>query len=80
MVGTTALALLAGGGVPAATGNVEQYDGVSWTEVANLSTARYGLGGGGTQQSAFMAGGYISANSNVTEEWTMAQNVKVITD
>ena len=79
---TSALAF--GGETPGAFGvaNNESYDGTSWTEVADLATARQGLGGAGTITAALGMGGTISpgGHSNVTEEWTVGQNVKTITD
>ena len=47
----------------------EQYDGSSWTEVADLNTGRTGTGGGGTKASMITcAGQNLSAVTNV-EEW-----------
>ena len=64
-----------------ATANVEQWDGTAWAEVANVSTARFngGVGSAPSASSAFFAGGTPPA-SNSTEEWTLAQNIKTITD
>ena len=63
------------------TANVEQWDGTAWAEVANVSTARQngGVGSAPSASSAFFAGGTPPA-TNATEEWTLAQNVKTITD
>ena len=59
----------------------EQYDGSSWTEVADLATARdFENAGCGTQTLALAAGGNVPPSTNATEEWTRGQNVKVITD
>ena len=65
------------------TVNTEEWDGAAWTEVANLATARQGIGSSGaTAQLGVAAGGNpASANStDATEEWTQAQNIKVIAD
>jgi hypothetical protein len=49
------------------------YDGTAWTTVASLGTARYALGGAGTQTAGLAFGGYTgTANSAATEEWTGA--------
>ena len=51
---------------------VEQYDGTSWTELADLSVSRYGPGSTsnapGTEMLCF--GGYQPDFKNNTEEWT----------
>jgi len=72
-------ALAFGGRLPAGAAVTEQYDGSSWTEVADLSTARGDGGGAGTQTLALAVSGQPPATTAV-EEWTIAQNVKVITD
>ena len=56
----------------------EEFDGSSWTEVADLSVARYSVAGTGTQSDSLCIGG--TGDTNATEEWTKAQNVKTITD
>ena len=62
----------AGGRTPSKTANTEHYDGTSWTEVNDLSTARSdSYAGGGTATSTLLAGGETStAYTNVTEEFT----------
>ena len=62
----------------------EFWNGTSWTEVNNLSTARYGGSSsksGGTSGSAHAAGGYTgTAYTGVTEEWTAADfEIKTLT-
>ena len=75
-------ALVFGGeGHPPGTDDAEteQWDGTAWTEVADLSTARAGGSGFGTTTNAVWGGGgppFVAT----TEEWTIAQNVKVIAD
>ena len=56
----------------------ESWDGVSWTELNDLNTARHSLGEDGTNLLALAVGGGTS--DTTVEEWTIAQNVKVITD
>ena len=62
-------ALICGSGPPN-TGNTEKYDGTSWSTQPSMSTARYDSGGGGSGDSGFIAGGFTTANTAVTEEWT----------
>jgi len=51
------------------TVNTEQYDGSSWTEITNLSTARNHAGGAGSSTSAWVAGS--NPNSALTEEFNI---------
>jgi hypothetical protein len=44
--------------------NTESWDGTSWTEVADLSTARNGVGSSGTTLSALAFGGEDPALPN----------------
>ena len=54
---------------PRYVGLTEQYDGSSWTEVADLNTGRaYGTGGG-TSTSAIAAGGYTGTINSNAETW-----------
>ena len=41
--GTQTAGLVAGGETSTSVNNVEQYDGTSWTEIAEINTTRYGL-------------------------------------
>ena len=70
----TSTAALAIGAWPAA--NVEEWNGVSWVEVADISTARYGLGGTGTTSLAlaFAGGPSPGASAIATEEWSGTSN------
>ena len=70
--GTSTAGIATGGEVPAVTAKTESWDGSSWTEVADLGTAR------GFLQSAVQApsaqgvvfGGYVGPPvENATEEW-----------
>ena len=61
----------------------EEYDGSSWTEVADLSTGRKS-GGSGTSNASgnitnFFAGGIVgTTQQNITEEWTVPFATKTI--
>ena len=60
--------------------NTETWDGTSWTERADLSTARYALTGCGTSgASALASGGNTPPDSSATEEWTANLANKTIT-
>ena len=83
--GTQTAALACAGYTPEASPDFplsnESYDGSSWTEVADLATAR--SGGGLTFNSVtatICAGGTTGSYQTITEEWTVPQNVEVITD
>tara|TARA_R100000664_G_C2720411_1_gene114082 strand:- start:10 stop:999 length:990 start_codon:yes stop_codon:yes gene_type:complete len=70
-VGTQTAAICIGGNTPPETGNTEQYDGSSWTEVNNLNTARRITQGMGTVYTAALAvGGYYPPGySTFVESW-----------
>jgi len=56
------------------------YNGTSWSEVAELTTARLGSSGNGTGAAGFVAGGEISTGSVAsTEEWTVPEANSTIT-
>ena len=59
------------GPTTAGTTACEQYNGSSWTEVAENNTARSALSGGGTQTANFIAGGRGAPNTGLgnTEIW-----------
>ena len=57
----------------------ECWDGSSWTEVADQSLSKQGRAGLGTGTLGLICGGNPGEVVS-TEEWTIAQNVKVITD
>ena len=79
--GTSTAALAIGGDSGSIVAIAEEFDGVGWTEVADLSTAREDLGGAGTTNTSAVAfAGDTPGVTTATEEWTKAQNVKVITD
>jgi hypothetical protein len=73
--GIQTAALAAGGNIAnpgtAATANTESYNGTSWTEVNDLNTARYYLGGAGTQTAAIATAGSTPPNvaKSENESW-----------
>ena len=59
-------------GSPARVGDSFQYNGVAWSEIAELNTARDQAAGLGTQNSGLVAGGYSAsptATVGVCENW-----------
>ena len=76
-------AMLFGGNAPPTTEltNTELYDGTSWTNSTTMSTARRGLGGAGSTNSAALAfAGYTGSDTAVTENFEGAGiSVKTIT-
>ena len=79
--GTVHTAALASAGYNGSThvNNVEQYDGTSWTELNDLSSGRSSVRSAGSSSNCIANGGYISAYSNLTEEWTSSLGNKTIT-
>jgi len=79
-----ASAALAFGGSPG-SGSVavtEEYDGTTWTEVADLTIAMYGMAGFGTQTAAVSAGGVTGTGPTPTgvdtwdgTSWTVATGI-----
>ena len=61
--------------IPSATyyAITESWNGTSWTEVADLATARYNGTSAGSSTSAWLAGGFPGSNPQpaITEEWTV---------
>ena len=55
-----------------AIGNSEVYDGSSWTETADLTTARRNPGSFGTSTASFACGGYSTAVVAIVESWNGA--------
>ena len=79
MSGYSGSALFFGGAGPStplqSLATTEEWDGSSWTEVADLSTGRKFLSGTGSSVLALGAGGYTPGSPlsvNSTEEWTSA--------
>ena len=62
--GTQTAALATGGSPFVAV--CEEYNGASWATVNSLNTARQQAGGGGSQTTAFVAGGQTPPNTKVT--------------
>jgi len=69
-VGVNAENLLAVSGEgPPNVANVEQWNGSSWTEIADVNSARRGVRGFGTYTSGVIAGGFNPPYSNAVESW-----------
>ena len=63
--------------------NTELFNGTSWTELADLATARYGIGGqGATAKAAVAFGGNTAASDPAgvvtTEEWTVPEELQTL--
>ena len=71
--GTVSAAWIASGYAPSVPGvspNHEQYDGTTWTELANLDNGRNGAGGAGITTAALVMGGWKDPGfDNSTESW-----------
>ena len=79
-IGDSSQALKFGGGNPR-IGNTEDWNGASWTEVADLSTARAQMGKAGSFTAGLAFGGETPPVSTATEEWSSSSNtIKVLTD
>ena len=87
-IGTTTAALVAGGFKGPASGDkateTEEYDGSSWTESGDLSTARGSAAGFGIQTAAVLCGGQLppTNESKSTEEyngstWTDGEDLPI---
>jgi len=80
--GTNTAALAFGGNSPGPTTQdlTEEWNGASWAEVGDLSTARQQLSGAGTSTAALAFGGTPPV-TGATEEWNVPSNVvKTLTD
>jgi len=84
--GTTTAGLMFGifdNGPGVGVANNLSWDGTSFTEVADLGTARNAGGGPtaslGTTSSAILAGGYSTTYVANTEEWTVPESNSTIT-
>ena len=83
--GTATSGIISGGNSPgtARMANTEFWNGSSWTEINDLSVARYGVSGqGGTSGAGLAYGGNnpSDAVTNVTEEFTAADfQIKSVT-
>ncbi len=79
----TQTAALAFGGASPARALTEDWNGASWSEVADLNTARDLLAGAGAAYSSFSFWWIIlmDQTQDVTEEWSGSSNtIKVLTD
>ena len=78
--GVTTLALGFGGEDPGArVASTELWNGTSWTEINNLSTARTNVQGSGSAIGALATGGNTGSVSALTEEFTASLANKTIT-
>ncbi|MDB4614317.1 hypothetical protein OAH18_01375 [bacterium] len=79
--GITTQAMCMGGDGPST--KTEAFDGTSWSEVSDLATGRYDANTGGSTgspTSTIIYGGYSTAYTNITEEWTAADfEIKTLT-
>jgi len=78
--GTTAAAIFCAGGTPPPSALTEDWDGTSWTEVADLPAGyRFSQGAGtATAGLRFAGANPTPAQSNVTDEWTVATGAETI--
>ena len=67
--GIQTAAIVATGFLPPPTVNVEQYNGSTWTEIANVNTQRELGGACGTVTEGLIFGGNPGSNKTETEEW-----------
>jgi hypothetical protein len=66
--------------LPAQQQQQNLYDGTSWTNLQVWQQQeRFGLAGTGTQAAALAFGGYTTANTTATEEWTGAGSPTTVT-
>ena len=74
-------ALVYGGYTTTALANTETWNGVSWAETTDISTARSAGGSSGTATAALYSGGNTGSKVGTTEEWNSPSNVvKTLTD
>ena len=52
------------------TGATEDWNGISWSETTDLSTARGTVTGAGTSTAGLAIGGQSPPYTNATEEWS----------
>jgi len=76
-------AIVFGGAINTSGGdtvNAEQWNGTSWTEVANLSTERFGLGGSSAGVAASIGFGGTDNDDQLanTEEWVIPFVTKTV--
>ena len=76
--GTNTAAMAVDGAPSSATKATEQFNGTTWTEIADVSTGRSSLGSAGTTDNMIIACG--SPNTTAAEEWNGAPaSVKTVT-
>jgi len=71
--GTYTDGFIVGGYSTTYVASTEYWNGTTWTELADLATAKSGLGSAGSSSASFVANGAIAPGRlNTTEEWTTA--------
>ena len=80
--GSTTSSIVAGGYITTAVGNTEDFNGISWQETTDLSTARSGPGGAGADNTAAIVFAGGTPTAVLTREiWSSTSStVKVLTD
>jgi hypothetical protein len=56
----------------------EDWNGASWSEVADLNTARYYANGAGSTTAGLASGGNTASTDTATEEWNAGKTVKTV--
>jgi hypothetical protein len=80
LVGSSTAAIGFGGIEPPFTGKTEFWNGSSWSELAELSSNRFQMGGAGTSGAGALSfGGAPNPVATSTEEWTASLGNKTIT-
>ena len=67
------------GPAPSKVATTEAWDGSSWTETGDLSTARSELGGTGVSGLGLAIGGDAPPHTGACEEWTAGTGVRNVT-
>tara|TARA_R110002020_G_scaffold204871_1_gene409198 strand:+ start:1894 stop:3729 length:1836 start_codon:yes stop_codon:yes gene_type:complete len=75
----TQTSAISAGGTPAPSAVCEVFNGSSWSTTASLNTARSQVEGSGLSANGMIAGGWISAPTNVTENFEGADAVTIKT-
>lgn len=76
----TQTSAISAGGTPSPSAVCEVFNGSSWSTTANLNTARSQVEGCGLTSNGMIAGGWISAPTNVTENFEGAAPATVTID
>jgi len=76
--GTNTATLVFGGNTTTIVANTENWNGTNWVEVADLATARAGLGGSGAtagSTASLAFAGEVPPNTTASEEWSGSSTV-----